>query len=99
MRFTTLGRTGLTVSQLCPGTMTSGPHTDEADAHAIMDSAHEHGINFVDTANDYGLHAGKGKTEEIIGNWFARGGGRRERTVLATKVYAPMGDWPNEGRL
>ncbi|WP_283135237.1 aldo/keto reductase [Rhizohabitans arisaemae] len=99
MQFTKLGRTGLTISRLCLGTMNFGPHTSEADAHAIMDSADERGINFFDTANDYGLHAGKGKTEEIIGTWFARGGGRRERTVLATKVYANMGDRPNEGGL
>src|SRR5262249_16196722 len=73
--------------------------TLEPDAFHIMDAAHENGINFFDTANDYGRHTGKGRTEEIIGAWFAQGGGRRERTVLATKVYADMGDWPNEGKL
>jgi aryl-alcohol dehydrogenase-like predicted oxidoreductase len=99
MCFTRLGRTGLTVSRLCLGTMNFGPFTEESDAHAIMDSAHERGINLFDTANDYGRHAGKGRTEEILGSWFAQGGGRRERTVLATKVYADMGDWPNEGKL
>ncbi|MBP0448644.1 aldo/keto reductase [Kitasatospora sp. RG8] len=102
MEFTHLGRTGLTVSRLCLGTMNFGPHTEESDAHLIMDTAHERGINFFDTANAYGRdNEGnlKGRTEEIIGRWFARGGGRRERTVLATKAYAPMGDWPNEGRL
>lgn len=99
MQYTKLGRSGLKVSRLCLGTMNFGPVTEEADAHAIMDAAHEHGINFFDTANDYGRHTGKGRTEEIIGTWFAKGGGRRERTVLATKVYAPMGDWPNEGGL
>jgi aryl-alcohol dehydrogenase-like predicted oxidoreductase len=61
-----------------------------------MDQAHEHGINFFDTANVYGFEAGKGRTEEIIGAWFAQGGGRREKTVLATKVYGSMSDWPNE---
>jgi aryl-alcohol dehydrogenase-like predicted oxidoreductase len=99
MKFTKLGRAGLTVSRLCLGTMNFGPITTEAESHAIMDSAHEHGINFFDTANDYGLHEGKGRTEEILGTWFAKGSGRRERTVLATKVYADMGDWPNEGTL
>ena len=99
MRFTSLGRSGLSVSRLCLGTMNFGPMTDEPDSHAIMDAAHELGINFFDTANDYGGHTGKGHTEEIIGKWFARGGGRRERTVLGTKVYADMGDWPNEGKL
>jgi aryl-alcohol dehydrogenase-like predicted oxidoreductase len=64
-----------------------------------MDRALEHGINFFDTANVYGWDKGKGLTERIIGNWFAHGGGRRERTVLATKVYGGMSDWPNDGRL
>jgi aryl-alcohol dehydrogenase-like predicted oxidoreductase len=107
MEFTHLGRSGLTVSRLCLGTMNFGPLTSEADAHAIMDSAHDYGINFFDTANAYGLRSagtsghgeGKGSTEQIIGRWFAQGGGRRERTVLATKVYGDMGDWPNEGKL
>ncbi|MFJ8432172.1 aldo/keto reductase [Kitasatospora sp. NPDC094019] len=102
MEFTHLGRTGLTVSRLCLGTMNFGPHTEESDAHLIMDSAHERGINFFDTSNSYGRDSEgnhKGRTEEIIGRWFAKGDGRRERTVLATKAYAPMGDWPNEGRL
>lgn len=107
MQFTQLGRSGLSVSRLCLGTMNFGPLTSEADSHAIMDSAHEHGINFFDTANVYGLRSagvsglgeGRGFTEEIIGRWFAKGGGRREKTVLATKVYGAMGDWPNDGRL
>jgi len=107
MEFTHLGRSGLSVSRLCLGTMNFGPLTSEADAHAIMDSAHEYGINFFDTANAYGLRSagtsgqgeGKGSTEQILGRWFAQGGGRRERTVLATKLYSDMGDWPNEGKL
>ncbi|MFE4395348.1 MULTISPECIES: aldo/keto reductase [Streptomycetaceae] len=102
MEYTHLGRTGLTVSRLCLGTMNFGPHTEEAEAHRLMDAAHEHGINFFDTANTYGRDREgrlRGRTEEIIGRWFAKGGGRRERTVLATKVYGDMGDWPNESRL
>ncbi|MFD5463190.1 aldo/keto reductase [Kitasatospora sp. NPDC127059] len=102
MEYTHLGRTGLTVSRLCLGTMNFGPHTEEADAHHLMDTAHERGINFFDTANTYGRDPEgnlKGRTEEIIGRWFAQGGGRRERTVLATKAYGEMSDWPNEGRL
>ncbi|MFF1867249.1 aldo/keto reductase [Streptomyces sp. CB03911] len=99
MEYTHLGRTGLTVSRLCLGTMNFGPHTEEADAHRIMDAAHEQGINFVDTANTYGGHGTRGRTEEIIGAWFAQGGGRRERTVLATKLYGETGPWPNEGKL
>ncbi len=100
MQFTQLGRTGLKVSRLCLGTMNFGPQTSESDSHSIMDSAHELGVNFFDTANGYGGEGHRGRTEEIIGNWFASGGGRRERTVLGTKVYGDMGnDWPNEGRL
>src|SRR5258707_11828134 len=99
MEYTHLGRSGLSVSRLCLGTMNFGPQTTEADSHAIMDAAHEYGINYFDTANVYGQHRGKGATEEIVGDWFASGGGRRERTVLATKLYGAMGDWPNEDRL
>lgn len=99
MEYTHLGRSGLTVSRLCLGTMNFGPQTEEADARLIMDSAHENGINYFDTANVYGQHKGKGATEEIIGRWFAQGGRRREKTVLATKLYGDMGDWPNERRL
>jgi aryl-alcohol dehydrogenase-like predicted oxidoreductase len=96
MEYTRLGRTGLNVSRLCLGTMNFGPRTEEADAHQIMDAAHEQGINFFDTANVYGGVRGEGITEQIIGSWFAKGGGRREKTVLATKVYGVMGDWPNQ---
>jgi aryl-alcohol dehydrogenase-like predicted oxidoreductase len=94
-----LGRTALRVSELCLGTMNFGPLTTEPDAFAIMDHALELGINFFDTANRYGGDKGAGATETILGNWFARGGGRREKVVLATKVYGPMSDWPNDGGL
>ena len=111
MEYTHLGRSGLSVSRLCLGTMNFGSLTPEDEAHEIMDHAHELGINFIDTANTYGRaqsppgqvaknersHAGW--TEEILGAWFAQGGGRRERTVLATKLYGDMGPWPNEGKL
>jgi aryl-alcohol dehydrogenase-like predicted oxidoreductase len=76
--------------------MNFGPQTDEPDSFAIMDHAHDLGINFFDTADVYGWKKGEGVTEQIIGRWFAQGGGRRERTVLATKAYNVMGDWPNE---
>ncbi|HEX8002012.1 MAG TPA: aldo/keto reductase [Mycobacteriales bacterium] len=99
MRFTHLGRTGLKVSRLCLGTMNFGPETTEEDSHRIMDAAHDAGINFFDTANVYGWKKGEGWTEQIIGRWFDTGGGRREKTVIATKLYGDMGDWPNEGRL
>ncbi len=99
MEYGQLGRTGLKVSRLCLGTMNFGPQTTEEDSHAIMDRAHELGVNFFDTANVYGWKKGEGITENIIGRWFAKGGGRRERTVIATKLYGDMGDWPNDGRL
>src|SRR5215468_8280514 len=99
MEYTNLGRTGLSVSRLCLGTMNFGPQTSEADSFAIMDRALEHGINFFDTANVYGWKLGEGVTEQIIGRWFAQGGGRRDKVVIATKVYGKMGDWPNQGGL
>jgi aryl-alcohol dehydrogenase-like predicted oxidoreductase len=99
MQYTHLGRTGLQVSRLCLGTMNFGPETTEPDSFAIMDKALEHGINFFDTANVYGWKKGEGVTENIIGRWFAQGGGRREKVVIATKLYGDMGDWPNESKL
>jgi aryl-alcohol dehydrogenase-like predicted oxidoreductase len=99
MDYTQLGRTGLQVSRLCLGTMNFGPKTAEEDSFAIMDKALDLGINFFDTANVYGWKLGEGVTEQIVGRWFAQGGGRREKTVIATKVYGRMGDWPNESRL
>jgi aryl-alcohol dehydrogenase-like predicted oxidoreductase len=90
MQYTTLGRTGLNVSRLCLGTMNYGPHATEAEAHQQMDKAHDLGINFFDTADVYGWQKGEGITEKIIGTWFAQGGGRRERTIIATKVYGDM---------
>jgi aryl-alcohol dehydrogenase-like predicted oxidoreductase len=99
MEYTHLGRTGLKVSRLCLGTMNFGPHTSERDAFAIMDTALNVGINFFDTANVYGRKKGEGITEQIIGRWFAQGGGRRDKVVLATKVYGGMGEGPNESKL
>jgi len=100
MDFTQLGRTGLNVSRIVLGTMNFGPHTEVMDAHAIMDAAHDKGINFFDTANGYGRAIYPGRTEEIIGEWFAKDPANRHKTVLATKVYGDMGDgWPNEGKL
>ncbi|MGZ0152747.1 aldo/keto reductase [Kribbella sp. WER1] len=100
MEFTQLGRTGLSVSRVVLGTMNFGPLTEVGDAHAIMDRAHEVGINFFDTANGYGRQIYPGRTEEIIGEWFAKDAKNREKTVLATKVYGDMGqEWPNTSRL
>jgi aryl-alcohol dehydrogenase-like predicted oxidoreductase len=99
MEYTQLGRTGLRVSRLCLGTLNFGPYTSADDAFVIMDQALEAGINFFDTANAYGRKMGKGFSEQVIGRWFAQGGGRREKIVIATKVYNLMGDWPNQSRL
>src|SRR3982751_936996 len=96
MKYTHLGRSGLSVSRLCLGTMNFGWKTEEADAHTIMDRALAEGVNFFDTANVYGFDAGKGRTEEVLGAWFAQGGERRDKTVLATKVYGGVSDWPND---
>ena len=96
MDYTHLGRSGLKISRLCLGTMNFGPQTSEEDSHAIMDRAHELGINFFDTANTYGWRKGEGWTEQIVGRWFDKGEGRREKTVIATKLYGSMSDWPND---
>jgi len=99
MQYKNLGRTALKVSRLCLGTMNFGTQTSEKDSYAIMDRALELGINFWDTANVYGGRKGEGITEQVLGRYFAQGGGRREKVVLATKVYGDMGDWPNTSRL
>ncbi len=110
MQYTHLGRTGLEVSRLCLGTMNFGPETSEAECFRIMDRALEHGINFFDTANIYGkmfwdnarssrFQRSEGTSEQIIGKWLAQGDGRRDKIVLATKVYEPMGPGPNDRRL
>ncbi|MDR2381539.1 MAG: aldo/keto reductase [Bifidobacteriaceae bacterium] len=97
MQYTHLGHSGLLVSRLCLGTMNFGPQTDEPTAYKIMDAALDAGLTFFDTANVYGGWGDKpekhpGWTEEIIGRWFALGGGRRETVVLATKLNGTMQD-------
>ncbi|MFG2722845.1 aldo/keto reductase [Streptomyces sp. NPDC048416] len=108
MKYTQLGRTGLQVSRLVLGTMNFGSETDKAVSHALMDAALDAGVNFFDTANIYGVDGDKGLTEKIIGSWFARGGGRRDKVVLATKMYGDMTQdkawstseaWPNHNKL
>lgn len=84
-----LGTTGLQIGPLGLGTVNFSWLTEEADSFAIMDKAAELGINFFDTANNYNA----GKTEAVLGRWFGQGGGRREKTVLATKVYSPPMEW------
>ncbi|WP_128101063.1 aldo/keto reductase [Paenibacillus sp. DCT19] len=96
MQYSYLGKSGLKVSRICLGTMNFGPITDEKEAFRIMDAALDAGVNFFDTANIYGWRENSGLTEEIIGRWFSQGGGRREKVVLATKVYGSMHD-ENDG--
>ena len=96
MEYTHLGRSGLSVSRLCLGTMNFGPETTEGESHGIMDAALDAGVNFFDTANVYGWKQGEGITEQIVGRWFAQGGGRREKAVIATKLYGSMSKWPND---
>ncbi len=95
MQYASLGRTGLQVSRLCLGTMNFGPQTSEPDSFAIMDQALAQGINFFDTADMYGFQLGPGVTEQIVGRWLAQGG-RRNRIVLATKVFSKMGEGVND---
>ncbi|MEV1022615.1 aldo/keto reductase [Streptomyces sp. NPDC050264] len=108
MRYTQLGRTGLKVSRLVLGTMNFGGEADEKTSHSLMDAALDAGVNFFDTADIYGTDDEKGATERILGSWFAQGGGRRDKVVLATKVYGNMTNdgtpwnrqsWPNHDRL
>jgi aryl-alcohol dehydrogenase-like predicted oxidoreductase len=79
--------------------MNFGSFTGAADAHQIMDRAVEHGINFFDTANTYGRPRAEGVTEQIIGDWLGAGPGRRDKIVLATKLYGGRGEWPNDSFL
>lgn len=101
MEYTFLGRTGLRVSRLCLGTMNFGYVTEEPDSFKIMDKAVEAGINFFDSADVYGgpqipdMEMGYGLSEEIIGRWLKQGN-RRDKIVLATKVYQPMGKGRND---
>ncbi len=104
MQYKHIGRTGLQVSRLALGTMNFGMVTDESTSFEILDEALETGINFIDTADVYGgpqspdMEKGYGISEEIIGRWLLQGE-RRDRIVLATKVYQPMGTGPNDRRL
>ena len=96
MKYRQLGRSALRVSQLCLGTMNFGPRTLEEESFAILSDVVEAGINFIDTANQYGGHLGVGISEAIIGRWLAQDKSRRNRIVLATKVFEPMSDDVND---
>ncbi|MFF8375643.1 aldo/keto reductase [Streptomyces sp. NPDC015661] len=102
MKYAHLGRSGLRVGRVALGTMNFGDATDEAESFRIMDAAVHAGVNLFDTADVYGgpqtpdMEQGFGVSEEIIGRWLAQGGGRRDKIVLATKLYQPMGPGPND---
>nr|WP_316653448.1 aldo/keto reductase [uncultured Gellertiella sp.] len=92
MQYKNLGRTGISVSTICLGTMTWGTQNSEAEAHEQMDHAVGEGVNFFDTAELYPVTPlsaeTQGRTEDYIGSWFETSGKRRE-IVLATKVAGP----------
>ncbi len=96
MNYRQLGRSGIRVSTLCLGTMNFGPRTSEADSFEILDEAVDAGINFIDTADQYGGSLGVGTTETILGNWLQQDSSRRARLVLATKVHEPMSEDVND---
>ena len=99
MEYRKLGRTDLDVSVICLGTMTWGKQNTQDDAFEQMDYALEQGVNFWDTAELYAVPpepATQGKTEEYIGNWFAKTG-RRKDVVLATKVAGVGMPWIHNG--
>ena len=96
MEYRQLGKSALKVSTLCLGTMNFGPRTSEEESFAIMDDAMEAGINFFDTANQYGGKLGVGTTETIVGKWLTQNPQHRDKIVLATKVHQPMSDDVND---
>lgn len=96
MKYRPLGCSALKVSELCLGTMNFGPRTSEKESFEILGAGVEAGINFIDTANQYGGSLGVGATERILGKWLAEDKSRRERLVLATKVHEPMSDDIND---
>ncbi|MGV7243042.1 aldo/keto reductase [Caballeronia sordidicola] len=94
MEYRKFGKTGLTVSRLCLGTMTFGLQTEENVSRRIMDRAAEAGVNFIDTADVYPLGADEthaGRTEEIVGRWLKDTPSRRSEFILATKAVGKMG--------
>ncbi|MGM9428274.1 aldo/keto reductase [Hydrogenophaga sp. MI9] len=97
MNHVTLGQSGLQVTPICLGTMTFGEQVNEATAHAILDRSLARGVNFLDAAEMYSVPAKaetSGSTETILGNWFAKNPGVRQKVVLATKVAGPARGMP-----
>ena len=95
MEYINLGRTGLHISRLILGTVNFGLNVTEEDAHDMLNHAFDNGINHLDTANAYN----GGVSETILGKWLSKDKSRRDQIVLATKVYFPIGEGPNDGRL
>ena len=103
MKTIQLPHTDLHVTPICLGTMTFGEQVNEADSHAILDRSLAAGVNFIDTAEMYAVPAKAetfGATETIIGHWFAKHPGARQKLVLATKVAGPSRGmpWVREGK-
>ena len=94
MNYTRLGRSNMEVSRVCLGTMHFGSRATAEESLRVMDRAFEMGINFWDTANVYGGSGGRGRSEELIGQWFQKNPGKRDQVVLATKVYGQMVNQP-----
>src|ERR1700735_2457010 len=98
MQYTRLGSTGLKVSRICLGTMTYGSKKwrewvlEETESRPLLQRALEEGIKFFDTADVYSV----GVSEEIVGRALKDFGPSRDRLVIATKVFNPMGDDPNQ---
>ncbi|GHD17590.1 oxidoreductase [Nocardiopsis kunsanensis] len=90
-----LGRSATRVSRLWLGTVNFSGRVPDGEALRVMDAAFDRGINCVDTADIYGWRLYKGHTEELVGQWLARGP-RRDDVVVATKVGEAMGDGPND---
>jgi 1-deoxyxylulose-5-phosphate synthase len=96
VKYRSLGRSGLKVSEICLGTMTFGSQSDEAESRAILDRAAELGVDFIDTADCYPAPISTqtvGRTEEIVGAWLK---GKRDRFVVGTKCYWPTGTGPRD---
>lgn len=98
-RLRNLGQSDLRVSRIGLGTYNFGSNIPEAECYRLLDISTDSGINLIDTANVYGWCRFRGTTEQLIGRWLAQSGGKRERIVLCTKVYGPMGNWPNTSGL
>jgi len=100
MDYINIGKSGLKVSRFCLGTFNFFHVTGESEALQLLDKAEALGINFFDTANIYGKEKScRGAAETLLGNWFQKDKGRRQRCVLSTKVYGPMGSGPNQSGL